>query len=135
MASLPTNISESTRKRNPELYGLQMPTDIKPDKRTKRAVKNEGDLHDELESHCTAQGYLCAHSRMDVPSTIAVGFPDFVIFMPERKTCFLECKSKTGKATIKQLGKIAHARKLGYVAEIVDNMPDALAAIERAKLL
>lgn len=106
---------------------------VEQPKPTSKAVEIEGDLHDQIDEHCRQQGYLVIHARMDMPSTIAVGHPDFTIFMPEMKCCFIECKAKGKKATIDQLSKIAHARKLGFVAEIVDNFDDAKSVIERAK--
>lgn len=100
--------------------------------RTSRAVEVEGDLHDELEKHCRAQGYLILHSRMDMATSIAMGWPDFTVFMPDRRVCFLELKSKHGKVTTEQRAKIMHALKLGFVAAVVDNMPDALAKLAEA---
>lgn len=67
---------------------------------------------------------------MDKPSRGPIGFPDFVIFMPMAMTVFLECKAKGGKTTVEQLAKISHARKLGYIAEVVDNFTDAYQVIE-----
>ena len=69
---------------------------------------------------------------MDMPSTIPVGFPDFTIFMPGRRVVFLECKRPGGKATTEQLAAIAKAKLFGFVAEIVDSLDAALAAIETA---
>lgn len=106
---------------------------VEQPKPTSKAVAVEGDLHDEIDRHCREQGYLVIHARMDMPSTIAVGHPDFTIFMPEQKCCFIECKAKGKKATIDQLAKIAHARKFGFVAEVVDNMDDAIKTIDKAK--
>lgn len=93
----------------------------------------ERDLHDELDEYCRAAGYLVIHARMDMPSTIAVGHPDFTICMPGAVTCFVECKAPGGKTTVEQLRKVAHAKKLGFVAEIVDDMPGALAAMSSAR--
>jgi hypothetical protein len=103
---------------------------LPPEKRTANAVDREGDLHDEIIEHCRARGYLYFHQRMDKPSHGLVGFPDFVIFMPAAMTVFLECKAKGGKTTTEQLAKLAHARKLGYHAEVVDNFSDAYQIIE-----
>ena len=50
--------------------------------------------------------------------------------MPMAMTVFLECKAKGGKTTVEQLAKISHARKLGYIAEVVDNFTDAYQVIE-----
>jgi hypothetical protein len=98
-------------------------------------VDRERELHDDIEAYCLSMGWLYRHDRMDKPTTGQVGWPDFVIFMPDRKVCFIECKKRGGKATTAQLAKLAHARKLGFVAEIVDNKPDAIQAMDKARRL
>lgn len=97
-----------------------------------KSITQERDLHDAIEAYCRARGYLYIHARMDVPSTIQVGHPDFTIFMPGQKCCFIECKRPGKKATIEQLGKVAHAKKLGFIAAIIDNFDEAKALIEFA---
>jgi len=89
-------------------------------------VDHERDLHDQIEAHCLSNGWLYIHSRMDKPSTIQVGTPDFIIFEPMAITTFIECKARNGKTTTKQLEKLAHAKKLGYTAEAVDNFESFL---------
>lgn len=101
-----------------------------PEKRTQNAVDREGDLHDEIIKHCESKGYLFFHQRMDKPSHGPAGFPDFVIFTPMAMTYFIEAKAKGGKTSTEQLAKLAHARKLGYTAEVVDNFEDAKKVIE-----
>ena len=102
-------------------------------KPTSKAVESENDLHKEIIEYCERQGWLYIHARMDMPSTIQVGHPDLSIFMPGRKVVFIECKARKSKTSDEQLIKVAHARKLGFVAEIVDNFGDALAAINKAQ--
>lgn len=99
---------------------------------TSKAVERERDLHDDIEALCKYRGYLYRHDRMDRPTTGQVGWPDWTIFMPGTRVVFLECKARKSKATIEQLSKLAHARKFGFAAEVVDNYSDALAVIERA---
>lgn len=84
-------------------------------------VDRERDLHDQIEAHCKSHGWLYRHDRMDKPTTGQVGFPDFVIFQPNAITTFIECKRRGAKATTAQLATLAHAKKLGYTAEIVDS--------------
>ncbi len=62
---------------------------------------------------------------MDRRSTVAVGTPDFAIFMDRGKIVCLECKRPGGKATRKQLETIAHLKHLGHVAAVVDSWEDA----------
>lgn len=92
----------------------------------------ERKLHDQIEAYARARGWLYVHSRMDMASTIAVGFPDFALFMDGGVAVFLECKRPGGKATTAQLAKLAQARRLGFSAEIVTSMGEALAAIALA---
>lgn len=125
---IPTG-SKSFARLNPHLFVEQRP------RAAAVPVERERDLHDQIEDYCRARGWFYAHSRMDAPSTIAVGFPDFAIFMPGARTVFLECKRPGGKATPAQMQKLAHARKLGFVAETVESLEAALAAIERAQTL
>lgn len=103
-----------------------------PDTRTAAAVERESDLHDEVEKHCRARGYLYFHQRMDRPAQGLVGFPDFAIWMPEKRFCVLELKSAIGKASKDQLDTIAWFRKFGFTAEIVDNFTDAIRVMETA---
>ena len=125
---LPTNPTASVLRLNPELFGRR----VAPVAAAERP-DDEAELHDQIESYCNARGWLICHSRMDKPSTIAVGFPDFTIHMHGARTVFLECKAPGKKATVEQLRKLAHARKLGFIAEIVENMDSALAAIAAAQ--
>ena len=121
---IPTG-SKSFQLLNPHLF-----QGLREHAATPKAVLVERDLHDEIEKYCRGRGYFYIHSRMDVPSTIQVGTPDFVIFMPGQRTVFLECKAKSGKTTTEQNTKLAHARKFGFPAGVVDNMEDARYAIE-----
>lgn len=100
------------------------------DKRTPGAVERERDLHEAIIEYCKKMGYLYRHDRMDKPTTGQIGWPDFEIFQPLAMTVFLECKAKGAKANIEQLSKIAQLRRFGYVAEIVDNIIDAIKVIE-----
>lgn len=116
--------SKSFQERNPHLFAQTVAA------ATTKAVKVESELHEQIERYCTERGYLYIHSRMDAPTTIQVGTPDFAVFMPGAKSVFIECKAKGGKTTTEQLSKIAHARKLGFRAEVVDNFEDARKVME-----
>ena len=100
------------------------------DKRTPKAVERERDLHDAIEDYCRSRGYLYRHDRMDAPTTGQVGWPDWLICLPNTRVVMLECKSRRGKATPAQLACLAHAKKFGFTAEIVDNFADAKKIIE-----
>src|SRR5213079_131545 len=61
------------------------------------AVRRERGLHDEIILECNRRGWLTIHSRMDRPSTVQVGSPDFVIIADNRRTFLVEAKSRSGK--------------------------------------
>jgi hypothetical protein len=124
--NLPINPSKSLARLNPQLFqgGIHRPASSIKQPESERA------LHDQIEALARENGWLYVHSRMDCPSTIQVGFPDFALFLPGSKTIFLECKRPGGKPTTAQLAKLAHARKLGFTAEIVTSMEEVLKAIQ-----
>ena len=132
MSNIPSNPPESFKKRNRHLYPEPL-VHLDELERTGKAVDREGDLHDDVEKLCLSEGWLYRHDRMDKPTTGQVGWPDFTIFFPGRKALFLELKAKDTKTTTKQLEKLAHARKFGFVAGIADNMDDVMLLIQQAK--
>ena len=93
-------------------------------------VTRERDLHDQIEAYLRERGYLYRHDRMDRATTGQVGWPDFTIFMPHKRVLFLECKAKGKKATTAQLSTIAHSKKFGFTAKIVDNFASTKLLIE-----
>ena len=120
--NLPSGIgsdSPSFRKRNPHLFPQFMP--LAPSK----SDVMEGDLHDEFEVWLVSNGWLYRHDRMDKPTTGQLGRPDFSVFMPGEKVCFIEFKRPGGKTTVDQNSKLAHARKFGFAAEVCDNVAAA----------
>ena len=139
MSDLPAahQVSEATRRRNPHLYGApEQP--VKRERRPGSSPKTEGDLHDDFEKRLRARGWLYIHARMDLPSTIQVGHPDFTVFMqrPPDSTspcaALVEFKKPGGKATTEQLAKVAHALKLGWPAGVFDDVDEAWAILEKA---
>lgn len=85
----------------------------------------ERELHVEFEAWLKERGWFYVHARMDVPSTIQIGHPDFTVFMPNQKTAFVEFKTPGKKATTEQLAKIAQARKFGFPAWVLDDLDEA----------
>lgn len=65
----------------------------------------DGGLHAQIMAHCDRQWprWKYIHSRTDQRSTVEVGAPDFVIFMPEGRIIVVEGKAKGGKVSPEQL--------------------------------
>jgi hypothetical protein len=86
----------------------------------------EKDLHEQIADYCRKRGYYFVHSRMDRRSTVQVGCPDFIVFLPSGRVVCLEAKRKGGKPTPAQQATIAHLHKLGHAAGVVESFLDAL---------
>lgn len=89
----------------------------------------ESELHNKIMAYCDSKGWLYRRDRMDKRTTGPVGFPDFVIFMDHGKAVFIECKRRGGKPTPAQMATICWARKLGFIAEVVESLEGFLKVI------
>ena len=83
----------------------------------------EAQLHYQIQEYCLARGWLPIHSRMDKPTTQALGVSDFVIVTP-KTVFFVECKRPGAKLTPPQLAFAALVRKLGWPWRVVYNYQD-----------
>ena len=83
----------------------------------------EANLHDSILEYCRARGWLAIHSRMDKPTTTALGVSDFVIVTPNT-VLFVEAKRKGNKPTPKQRGFLMAVGALGWPNTVVYSMAD-----------
>src|SRR5437762_10432401 len=90
------------------------------------AVRRERGLHDEITFECNRRGWLTVHSRMDVPSTVQVGCPDFLILADRGRTFLVEAKSRDGKLRQEQRAWLAWAAKLGHKATVCRSLDEFL---------
>jgi len=58
---------------------------------------NEQTLHYTIASECARRRFYVVHSRMDRPTTQAIGTPDFIVALPGGRTLWVECKRPGGK--------------------------------------
>lgn len=103
--------------------------DKKGFKRIAQSCKREKDLHDQILAYCRTKGLPVIHSRMDVPSTVGVGTPDFVIALPAGGTLWVEAKTGKGKLTKEQSAWMAMLSRLGHQACVVRSMAEFVAQI------
>lgn len=95
--------------------------------KARAAVQNDGpgqstserELHDQILDLCRSRGYYVVHARMDMRSTIAVGAPDFVVFLPGGRVLVVEAKTRTGKLSTEQQACCAWLSRLGHVYNVV----------------
>ena len=89
-----------------------------------KASEREKDLHIAIILECRRMGFAFVHSRMDRATTQSKGVPDFIIALPEGKTIWIECKSKSGKKSPEQMAFDYHLRKLEHRSYEVRSLDD-----------
>jgi hypothetical protein len=100
-------------------------------------IRNERKLHEAIIAHCDKQSprWKYIHARMDKPSTIGLGAPDFVIFVPpnsemHRRVFCIECKRKGQKPTPEQLAWHKEMEMLGHRVHVVFSMEQFLEIVK-----
>lgn len=84
----------------------------------------ESELHDQIISYCKSKTWYYERCRMDVPSTVRKGAPDFKIACNGGVTLWCEVKRKGEKLTKEQSETIYWLKTLGHVAFAVWSMTD-----------
>lgn len=90
----------------------------------------ESDLHDWFESDMIRRGVSFVRCRMDKPSTIRVGWPDFSLFFtaPDgiTRACFVEFKSKSTVINKDQVEVHAELRERNIPCLVTGNFREAV---------
>ncbi len=94
------------------------------------AVEHESDLHTQIEDELKRRGWYYVHSRMDKPSTVAVGVPDFCIAADGGRAFFIEAKGRRTKVTPKQAGALLMLGNLGHKAALVRSFTEFLEVVK-----
>lgn len=89
----------------------------------------EKDLHHQILDHCKRNNWLAFHGSMAHSTTRTLGEPDFVILMPAGRLLMVECKTRTGKLTIEQVGIQRWAEMLGHTIYVVRSYEDFLSVV------
>ena len=93
------------------------------------APMSERRLHELIEAHCRAQGWLAIHSRMDWETTLAKGVPDFVIYADRGRVITIECKSRIGKLRPEQAAWHRMAELNGHKVHVVRSFQEFLEVV------
>ena len=109
-----------------EYLTIQARIDSNSVRRGTEPVERESDLHNDIIAHCNAQWprWKFIHCRTDRRSTIAIGAPDFVIFLPHGRVLCLECKRKNAKPTTEQIAWQKEMQLLGHAVHVVRSMEE-----------
>lgn len=98
---------------------------------------NELQHHAAFSAYLKKQGILHIHARTDQKSGIAVGWPDYSLFLPGGKTLLIEFKQKGKKPTAEQQATIDQLKGLGHDVRVLYDAESAiryLESIQRSKL-
>lgn len=96
-------------------------------------VSDESKLHAAILKECNRRGWIPIHARMDRPTTLANGTPDFLILADGGAVIIVEAKSKTGKLSTDQLGFMAMAKKLDHTIHVVRSLEQFLDVLKGAR--
>lgn len=97
------------------------------------SVERESDLQDAIEAECKRRGWIAFRSRMDRPTTMPIGTPDFVIMAEYGRTIYVEAKSRKGKVTREQAALHIMAKRLGHEVFVVRSLGEFLEAVTLVK--
>lgn len=92
----------------------------------------ESELHEKIAEYCRLKGWLAVHSRMDKPTTQALGVTDFIVVRP-CTVLFIEVKRKGRKPTMEQLAFGAQIKKLGWPHAVVYSFQEFLNFVTTCK--
>lgn len=95
-----------------------------------REAQREAKLHEEIAAECRRRGWYCVHSRIDRPTTTALGVPDFICAADGGRTFWIEAKGAKTKVTLEQAGTLQWLRSLGHVAAVVRSLEEFLNLVD-----
>ena len=87
-------------------------------------IRQEDELHDQVEAFLRRNDIPYVHSRMDKPSTIRKGWPDFTAMRKGWVAC-VELKGPHGKLSDDQKEVIMELQGAGVPVEVCDNLMKA----------
>ncbi len=86
----------------------------------------EARLHMKILEECQHRSWIVIHSRMDRPTTLVCGAPDFIILSDQGRLLLVECKRAGAKLTVAQQGFAAWASRLGHTVFMVRSFKEFL---------
>lgn len=90
----------------------------------------ESEIQDQIEAECRRRGWYVVRSRMDRPTTTALGVPDLIIAHDGGVTLWVEVKRPGGKLRPEQAGAQLWLGKLGHRHMVAHSLAEFLTALE-----
>lgn len=92
----------------------------------------ESKLHRQIEDECRRRNWYFVHARMDKPTTVSVGTPDFIIAGSRGMTFWIECKAKGRKTKPAQAATQAWLQRDGHRSATVWSFEEFVSFIDKA---
>lgn len=93
-------------------------------------IKYEKELHDLIKALLNRSGVeWYGHGRMDKASGYAVGWPDFVIPLPNGIVMFWEVKNGLKTPTVEQVKCLQYLQKSGHKAYLIQSYQQAVSVL------
>lgn len=105
------------------------PATAEPSHVEPKGAAAERDMHVEFIEWLRAREIFFIHSRMDRPSTIGVGDPDFVL-LHGGKGCAVEFKRPSKRLSQAQAERLAMLQRTGTPAIVAYSVEDAIAFVK-----
>ncbi|MBA3351648.1 MAG: hypothetical protein H0U23_04340 [Blastocatellia bacterium] len=93
-------------------------------------MRSERELHDQFSAWLRKNGYAWFHSRMDKPTSMTCGDPDFAVFR-DTGVAFFEMKVGRNKLSRAQEKRVAELEAAGCPVFVVRTLEDAIGHVER----
>ena len=94
------------------------------------AADHESDLQEQIEAECRYRLWPCVRTRMDRRTTFTLpGVPDCIIAADRGRTFWIECKTRTGKQTVEQMGFQALCARNNHVYAVIRSFGEFLALV------
>lgn len=113
---------------------LERQRGVRPTVPKDQRIDYERDLHDFIIQWCNSEWprVKFIHARMDKASTVDVGAPDFVLFLPGARILCVECKRHLGKQSKEQLIWSAEMKMLNHEIHVVRSKEQFLSLVTEA---
>ncbi len=93
-------------------------------------VDKEADLHEQINEECKRRGWIALHGSMAHRTFRTAGEPDYLVIADNSRLFMVECKTRTGKLSLEQVGMMAHAHKLGHTIHVVRSLVDFIKVVD-----
>jgi hypothetical protein len=124
------NLAKLMSQENQEYYRKtgQLPD---PKKANRALQRNERQEQRVFSAWMHMKGILYVNPRADQKSTIAIGWPDFSVFLDGARTIFIEMKSGDGKCSPEQIARQEQLKQIGHAVYVAWSADEAIKIVRK----